>query len=516
MFKKKDKKEIIENEESSIIFESPNNKNNTKKKSYKFLIYFSLVIVLTGLSLFFSLYQNFDSISAALRNANWKYLLIILSVVVFSFVIDGAIILIFCRLYTRKYHLHQGLATSMVGAFYSAVTPGASGGQIMQVYTMKKQGVETSNGASIMIMAFIVYQLALVTIGIIAVFFKWNLITSIGQFSFEFGSISLPVPAILLTIIGFIINLSVIGLLFLMSYSKWIHNIILNNGIGLFAKLKIIKKPDEMRDTLRIQVENFKIELRRLLSNIPVFILIYICFMLLLVCRFSIPYIAGLALDGYGYLVNNDGSLIVFEGMTVLSTGQVSIQSFWDSVFLSSYHQMITGLIPLPGSAGISEYMFNIIFAQYYVSAPITTAAQILWRMSTFYIVLLVSGIVSATYRGAPKNKEQFANRKTFVTMQYETYEYRKASSDTLYETSSLSSNEIKKRLKTFGAYDSEEIALNKKHDDLKQNIIKQTKKSDKVKKIKEQKVKKVKPKKVKQKKEIIDSEWTVINTGDE
>ena len=63
-----------------------------------------------------------------------------------------------------------------------------------------------------------------------------------------------------------------------MSYSHRIHNFIMHYGVGFLAKIKILKHPDQTRESLRIQVENFKIELRRLLSNIPITITILVLF----------------------------------------------------------------------------------------------------------------------------------------------------------------------------------------------------------------------------------------------
>ncbi len=438
------------------------NKQEEKKKhpKLKFLIYFLIIIIATGLALFFSLYQDFDGVISAISKADIKYTLLILGLVAISYCIDGFIIFIFSRLYTRKYKYHQGLATSMIGGFYSAVTPGASGGQVMQAFTMKKQGVETSNAASIMIMSFIVYQIALIGIGIVSLFFSaGELISQIGEFVITFGNTKISIPAIPLTIAGFLLNLFVILGLFMMSYSHKFHNFIMNHGINICAKLHLIKNPEEKRESLRIQVENFKIELRRLLSNIPILLLVLICYILILIIRFSIPFFAGLALDGFGFRTNMDGTLVteaveiggVITQQPVMSVGGNNIGSFWRSVFLSSYHQMTTGLIPLPGSAGVSEYFFNLMFGNYYSSPQIVSAAQIIWRFSTFHVVLLVSGLVSALYRSSPKNEIHHADRKTFVTMQFETYENRKASSDTMFETASLSRKEIQNRLKSFG-----------------------------------------------------------------
>ncbi len=409
---------------------------NEKKKAGKnrYLIYLFLVILVTGIAIFLSLKDNFADTALALRTSNWRILLLIMAMVVFSYLVDGLIVFVFARLYTRRYKYHQGLATSMVGAFFNAVTPSASGGQIMQVYTMRKQGVEPSNGASIMVMSFILYQIVLVVLGAVAVLIKWDLLSSMENFTIELGSLSIKeIPVIVFTIFGFAINLSVIMLLVLMSYSHKFHNLIMHYGIGFLGRLKIIKNPDKLRESLRIQVENFKIELRRLQSNIPVTILIMLLFAISLVSKYCIPWLAGIALDAYNETV----------------TGAISFKGFWDSIFLSSYHQMITGLIPLPGSAGVSEYFFLVIYKGFFDTYANTVAAQIIWRTATFHIVVLFAGLVTAFYRSSPKEHLERANRQTFIDLQLQTFEERKRSADTLYETARLSRREVQQKLRT-------------------------------------------------------------------
>ena len=447
-------------------------RNEKKKSKLKFFGYFLIIIALTGLALFLSLKDDYELVINALKHSDWRYLLIIVGLVTLAFLIEAFTIFVFSRLYTRRYKYHQGLAAVMVCAFYSDITPGASGGQIMEAYTMKKQGIEASTGASILVMSFIVYQICLIALGAVGIIFSNGLLSSIATFELNINGFIVHVPTIVFTIGGFLLNVIVIMLLFLMSYSHGFHNFILHRGINFFAKLHLIKKPEEKRESLRIQVENFKIELRRLLSNIPVFLLMLICFTSILIIRFSIPFFAGLALNGYGYCINPDGSLLVqailddrnaIVGFApVLSTGQADIYSFWQAVFLSSYHQMATGLVPIPGAAGISEYFFATIFSKYYTSRYIATAAQIIWRFSTFHIVLVVSGIVAALYHSSPKNEVHHANRKTFVTLQYQTFEERKLSANTMFETSSLSSKAIQNRLKKLDKEEKERIKQKK------------------------------------------------------
>ena len=260
-------------------------------------------------------------------------------------------------------------------------------------------------------------------------------------------SFTLVIPTLLLTIIGFLLNVSVILIVLLMGYWHGFHNFIMGPVISLGAKMKLVKNPDKTRENLRIQVENFKIEFRRLWTNIPFFILVAVSFVLYLTLKFSIPYFCGLA----------------------LGNEHTSFAYFWDSVFLGNYHQMITGIIPIPGSAGVSEYVFTMLFVNknnpsegfYFVSEytldesvlyakkseALAVSALLLWRSITFIIPIVVAGCTTAFYRASPKDearaREDLPNRETFVALQNETYIMRKEEVDALVHTAALSRKAI-------------------------------------------------------------------------
>ena len=90
-----------------------------------------------------------------------------------------------------------------------------------------------------------------------------------------------------------------------------------------------------------------------------------------------------------------------------------------------------------------------------------------------------MSGIVAATYRSSPKNQVHHANRKTFVTLQYQTYTERKATSDTMYESSSLSAKAVQERLKMMKS-DEEKTKKEKKKKEAKPPKIKPVKQKKK------------------------------------
>lgn len=431
-------------------------KPKSKKSIIKYVLNISFVLIVTIISIILSIWHKEKTILNNLMTADVKWLFVILGVVLGTILIRSFILFCFARLYTRKYHFHQAIACDQVGVFYNAVTPGASGGQIMQAYTYKKQGLHISSAVSALAMYSIVFQIVLIIYGLLSFIIKYDLIMSMENISITFNDeTKLVIPTLLLTIIGFLLNVSVILIVLLMGYWHSFHNFIMGPIISFFAKIRLVKNPDKTRENLRIQVENFKIEFRRLWTNIPFFILVAVSFAVYMTLKFSIPYFCGLA----------------------LGNEHTGIQYFWDSVFLGNYHQMITGLIPIPGSAGVSEYVFKMLFLNmnkpsegfYYVfvegadetetlkataaaSESLAMAALLLWRSLTFIIPIVIAGFTTAFYRASPKDqiseRGDIPDRETFVALQNETYVMRKEEVDALVETTNLSRRAILSKMR--------------------------------------------------------------------
>ena len=441
-------------------------KKKSKKSVIKYILNISLVLVVTVVSIVISVWGKTGLIIANFRSADIRWLGAIVGVMAGAFLVRAFVLFCFARLYTRKYHLHQALACDQIGVFYNAVTPGASGGQIMQAYTYKKQGLHISSAVSALAMYSIVFQIVLIIYGLLSFIVKFDLILSIEYITIRFDQLVINIPIILLTIVGFLLNVSVIMIVLLMGYWRGFHNFVMGPIISLGAKLRIVRDKDKTRENLRIQVENFKIEFKRLWTNLPFFLLIAFSFSIYMTLKFSIPYFCGLA----------------------LGSEHSGIKYFWDSVFLGNYHQMITGLIPIPGAAGISEYVFSKLFFNernpelgfYFVekltsgesvpyakaSETLTVSALLLWRSITFILPIIVAGITTAFYRASPKEevdkRGDIPNRQTFVALQNETYVMRKEEVDALMHTATLSRRAIIDRLR--GANKSkEETPSNKK-----------------------------------------------------
>ena len=436
------------------------NEKKDKNKIGKYILYLILIFGLTALVLGLSLsgttkYNGVElptikAVGQMFLDINIGYFFLFLGILIISQALTAFALFCFARLYTRKYKYHQALMNSLIGTFYNDITPGSnSGGQFAQAITFKKQGLPISNAASVLVMQYIVYQCCLLILGLISLF-KINKVLDIGIISI--GSVSIPI--VIFIIMGFLLNAIIIVSMFIMSYSHSLHNFILNHGVNLLGKLHIVNDVETKRLELRIQIENFRIEMRRLQSNIPFTILIFIVTLLVLVINDSFPYVVGLALNAF-----DDPLIDIWNRI-------------FESIVYTNYHLMICGLIPIPGSAGISEFIFTSLFKNYYdysfSSMDGTKAAMLLWRLLTYYFPFLVGAIVAATYKSKGiKKSERFysLDNNTFVTLQLETYEERKKTSDEIYKTKTLERKELLAKLKIVKGANDKNLKKKNKND---------------------------------------------------
>ena len=432
-------------------------KKNPKNSLFKYLIYLGIILLITACVLWYNLTRPtkgingedvlvYETIGDVAANTNiWYFLLLIFSIV-FGFFIAALIIWCFAKLYTKHYKMHQAVANALIGSFYSAITPGSSGGQFAQVYVFKKQGMPVSNSASIFVMSFIVYQVCLIVFGLISLFTSFAAIANINVVPITIGDVNFNIPIWIFILFGFVLNLIVIVALFFMSLSRRFQNFICNGVIGILAKIKIVKNPEETRKSIRIQVENYRIEFRRLQSNLAFTGLIFLIYCFSIINSNIQPFLCGLALNA-------------FDAETLGNAG-LMFQKFYESIAYSNFHQMATGLLPLPGSAGVSEIVFGSLFgptSHYFSDSFYTTGGGInilllLWRFMTFYIPFIINGVVAATYksRGMPVSERivPVGNKKTMLTIQLETYIERKETSDIAYSTRVMERKELLQKMK--------------------------------------------------------------------
>lgn len=357
----------------------------------KYAIYLIIVLSLTVLAFYLTIGDNASLIFNTVKNANVYYILAILGIVIMCFILRSIVVFVLMKTYINKYPFHRAIAIDQVGTLYRMVTPAGLGSHLMETYTFHKQKVSLSTALSILAMYSIVYQVVLILYNTVTLFVKSELVLEIGYINISFNdSVNANVPLWLLIMIGYLINLTVIGFILLISYWNGFYRF-LSGPLGRLAcKLHLIKDLDRYQEKLANAKDSFRSNLKHLFTNWQALIISIICFALYITISYSVPYFAGLALGNTSEYAN-----------------------FWDSVLLSNFHQMITCIIPIPGNSLVSELFFFRLFypsstlVKFYQNEEIARASLLLWRGLMFIFPLFISSIFTIIYR--PRKADIYA-----------------------------------------------------------------------------------------------------------
>ena len=263
----------------------------------------------------------------------------------------------FIKMVDKKQKFQNSFLLMLRTQFVNAITPFATGGQPYQIYYLKKCGISLTNSTVIIVENFIVYQIALVTLGLIALFS--NLIFHI----FSKNALLSHLIAI-----GFTMNTLVIILLFVVSFGKKINKKIINLGITILTKLKIVKDKQKQLDKWNETINQFHTSASLLLENKSKFTLTILYNFLALLCLYLIPLIVLFAMNDYSSI----------NALEVIVT--------------SAYVMLIGSFVPIPGGSGGLEYGF-VAFYGNFITGSVLSAVMLVWRFITYYFGMIIGAI---------------------------------------------------------------------------------------------------------------------------
>ncbi len=283
------------------------------------------------------------------------WLLFGLLLVVFYWLLKALVIFYCVRKFDSKYSFKKSFKLTMDTQFFNAITPFSMGGQPYQIYRLKKQGFSLEKGTNIIIQDFIVYQISLILLGTIAI------ITN--HFLQIFPSNSLLKQLVTL---GYIINVSVIIILFIVAFNKKGNKIILDLAIKVGAKIRIIKDKEKFLAKSSENINNFHKSAAILMTSKWHFIKIIIINFLALICLYLVPY-----------------ALIIGLGETINPL---------ITIITSAYVMLIGSFVPIPGGSGGLEYGFVKFFGVFITGAKLSII-MLVWRLLTYYLGMIIGAI---------------------------------------------------------------------------------------------------------------------------
>ena len=178
-------------------------------KNKKSVLNIIILVIITGLVLYFSLKDDFDNIIHEIITLNPFWFLVAIFFVVCYWLFKAIEVHHVICDFKPDYKFKQTLKLMLSTQFFNAITPFASGGQPFQIYMLNKSGVKLTDSTNIIIQNFIVYQIPLVFLGLVAI-----ISNHFGHFYKEVHLLKYLVT------LGFIINTAVIIGLFTIAFAK--------------------------------------------------------------------------------------------------------------------------------------------------------------------------------------------------------------------------------------------------------------------------------------------------------
>ncbi len=248
------------------------------------------------------------------------------------------------------------LMISCIGFFFSGITPGASGGQPLQVLYMSKCGVDPLVSTLVFMIVTICFKLALILL--CAVFILLEpvvMFDSIGK-----------VP--LLFTYGVVGNGLFLTFLLLVVYKPSVAFSILKFGIKLGGKLHILRNPDSTLQKAVRSIRQYEKAATYVKKNTRMMINVMLITFVQRLFYFSVCFMVAKALK---------------------------IDCSWtELVALQILLALAVDALPLPGAAGANESVFVILFKRIFGETAVLSGL-LLNRGITYYVLLISTAAVT-------------------------------------------------------------------------------------------------------------------------
>ena len=249
----------------------------------------------------------------------------------------------------------QIIRVTLCGFFYSNITPGASGGQPMQVNALNKAGVPVGNGTTAITVRLICNQFMVSAL---------SLAFLIANRAFVYRQLE---GAIWFVRVGWVINFAVVPLVLLAAFRRtWVRKLV-NGLISLLAKIRILKDPDAVRKSAEGVLDTYHTALKALLRSPG---------QIFLQCLCSAASLFALT-----------GTIVfVYHAFGLSGTPWYQLLTLAFVLFVSASYT------PLPGASGAQEGGFLYYFRGIFTGGTVGLALLI-WRFFTFYLFIFVGAV---------------------------------------------------------------------------------------------------------------------------
>lgn len=345
-----------------------------KNKKFKISGRLILNLFVAGLCvwmIFYFLYSEqglYDLITSSQQINLWWIAAALLSYCTSVFA-DVLVIYLYIHDEYKQFKIRHSARSVLLGLFWSGITPSSTGGQPMQVYYMSKHKVDVGYSSSRLLNRFLVYQITMTVMTVIAVILK---------FSYFQEHMDTPILSTLVTI-GFISQTFITLVFVFLAFSKNLTAKATRGIASLLCKIRLIKDKDRLEKSLETQLAKFHSGNRMIFSKPKLVIMAVVLTVIQLIAMFLVPY-------------------------CIYRSFGLNQASPFDMVCSQAFVTLISGMIPIPGASGAAEFSFTALFALFFTPATIKSATLI-WRIITYYLSILVGAPFAYMTKTTTRNK---------------------------------------------------------------------------------------------------------------
>ena len=211
------------------------------KKSIRNLLIFVILIFLTFYIIFKD--QNPTEILDLVRSADLKFVLIAIGFMILYFLFETINVTRTLKTLGEKTSFIRNFRYTLIGFFFSSITPAASGGQPMEIYYMSRDGLNVANSTLALLVNLTSMQIATISIGIISVFFNYKYMNP---------------PLIIFFIVGILLNASALALLLISICSKRVTAWLIRFAVKVMKFFKV-KNMDKKQEWMEQELAKYQV-----------------------------------------------------------------------------------------------------------------------------------------------------------------------------------------------------------------------------------------------------------------
>ena len=268
---------------------------------------------------------------------------------------EGFALVRMARHFGYKTNALDGTVYGGADVYFSAITPSASGGQPASAYFMMKDGIPGYATTVALLINLVMYTLALLTVGIVSIIFKYPMLKNFSVLSRFFIGIGIVV-LIFLALVFYM----------LLRKGKILYGIC-DAVIGLMEKIHVIRHGDKLRKKLKNTMAEYQ------------------------ECSNSITGQTGFLAEIFFWNLMQRMSQLLVSFMIFMSMGE-GVKKAVDVSVIQCFVAMGSNCVPIPGAMGVADYIMIDGFKQ--LVGDNAANMELLCRGVTFYGSVLTSAFI--------------------------------------------------------------------------------------------------------------------------